>query len=74
MCRYSKISAGEIFVVMSTINNSKTSDINRGVDLILRRRKPKKKTFSFYFEKMVSLFKKDITISFHFSFDIRNHT
>ncbi len=29
---------------MATINNNKTSDINRGVDIILRRRKPKKKT------------------------------
>jgi hypothetical protein len=58
---------------MSSINNPDPSTINRGVELILRRRKPKKKTFSFVFEKMVSFFKREVTISFNFSLDIRKH-
>ena len=56
---------------MGSINKDKTSDINRGVELIIKRRKPKEKTFSLSFEKMVSLLKKEVTISFNFSFDIK---
>jgi hypothetical protein len=57
---------------MTPINNSETPDINRGVELILRRRKPATKTFSYGFDKMVSFLKKEFAISFHFSLDIRN--
>lgn len=56
---------------MTSINNSDNPEINRGVEIILRRRKPKNKTFSFCFDKMVSFFNKEVTISFNFSFDIR---
>jgi hypothetical protein len=57
---------------MTSINNLETPDINRGVELILRRRQPVKKTFSYGFDKMVSFLRRDFTISFHFSLDIRN--
>jgi hypothetical protein len=57
---------------MTPINNADAPEINRGVELILRRRKPEKKTFSFHFEKMVSFFKREVTISFNFSLNIRN--
>jgi|TARA_B100000035_G_scaffold158928_1_gene135507 hypothetical protein len=53
---------------MSSINNNDTSGVNRGVELILKKRresKPKeiKKPF-FSFLKMFSLFKREIKISF----------
>ncbi len=57
---------------MSSINKSDSSKINRGVELILRREKPKAKTFQYCFEKVVSFFNKEVTIYFNFSFDIRN--
>jgi hypothetical protein len=57
---------------MSSINNPDPQEINRGVELILRRRVPRKKTFSFCFDKVVSFLKKEVTISLNFSFDIRN--
>jgi len=56
---------------MTSINNQNNPDINRGIELLLRRRKPKKKTFSFHFEKMVSFFKREVTISLNFSLNIR---
>lgn len=56
---------------MSSINNQRTPDMNRGVELLLRRRTPEKKTFSFVFQKMVSFLKKDITIYFNISLDIK---
>jgi hypothetical protein len=48
--------------------------INRGVELLLRkrRRKPEQpKTFKFSFGKMVSLLKREIHIYFEFSLDIK---
>ncbi len=56
---------------MTSINNTDAPEINRGVELILRRRKLEKKTFSFNFEKMVSFFNREVTISFNFSFNVR---
>jgi hypothetical protein len=56
---------------METINNFETSNINRGVEIIITRRKPNPKTFSLCFEKMVSFFNREIVIYFNFSFDIR---
>jgi hypothetical protein len=56
---------------METINNSETSNINRGVEMIIRRRNPDPKTFLLCFEKVVSFFNRKITIYFNFSFDIR---
>lgn len=56
---------------MVTINTSDAPEYNRGLELILRRRKPKRSTFFIEFDKIVSFFKREITISFNFSFDIR---
>ena len=56
---------------MSSINKPEPSGMNRGIELILRRRKPRKKTFSFCFDKVVSFFKKEVSISLNFSFDVR---
>jgi len=56
---------------MRSINNDKDPLINRGVELILRRRKPKQKAFIFCFEKMVFFLNREITIYFNFSLDIR---
>jgi hypothetical protein len=55
---------------MSAINNGNTLPVNRGVELILKRRIPNKKTFSICFEKVVSFFKREITIYFNFSLNI----
>lgn len=59
---------------MNKLNKEESSNINRGVELILRRDKPKRKTFSFSFEKVVSLLKKEVTIYFNFSFDIKDQS
>jgi hypothetical protein len=56
---------------MTAINNTDSSNMNRGIELILRKKNLKKKTFLFVFEKVVFLFKKEITICLNFSFDIR---
>jgi hypothetical protein len=58
---------------MSSINKNESSEINRGVELILRREKPKRKTFSYCFEKVVSLLNRKVTIYFNFSFDIKEY-
>jgi hypothetical protein len=55
---------------MSFINKTRTPNINRGVELVLRRRTPKKKTFSFCFDKVVSFLNREITIYFNFSLNI----
>ena len=55
---------------MSSINKGDTLPINRGVELVLKRREPAKKFFVICFERMVSLFNRDITIYFNFSLDI----
>jgi hypothetical protein len=50
--------------------------INRGVELLLRRRREKPeapKTFQFSFGKMVSLFKREIHIYLNFSLDIKKN-
>lgn len=56
---------------MPPINNNDTTGVNRGVELILRRRetKPKetkKKFFSFL--KKISFFKREIEVDFSISF------
>ena len=56
---------------MSTINKNDSSQINRGVELILRREPTKVKTFKVCFEKVVSFLNREVTIYFNFSFDIR---
>ena len=55
---------------MSTINKGNTLPVNRGVELVLKRREPPKKTFNVCFEKMVSLFRREVTIYFNFSLKI----
>jgi hypothetical protein len=56
---------------MTAINNTDSSSMNRGIELILRKKNLKKKTFLFVFEKIIFLFKREIFISLNFSFDIR---
>lgn len=55
---------------MTSLNNDNNLDINRGVELILRRRTPDKETYLLCFEKMVSFFNREITIYFKFSLNI----
>lgn len=57
---------------MIRINTSDTSEINRGVELLLRRRREKttsetKNNKSFGFSKVISLFKREIQIYFFIS-------
>ena len=54
------------------LNNDKP-DINRGVELLLRRRnKPEKpKTFQVKFGNMIAFFKREIVFHFNFYLDIR---
>tara|TARA_Y100001970_G_C13807544_1_gene638274 strand:+ start:501 stop:704 length:204 start_codon:yes stop_codon:yes gene_type:complete len=56
----------------STLNKN-DSEINRGVELLLRnRRKPEKpKTFQVKFGKLVSLWNREIVFHFNFYLDIR---
>jgi hypothetical protein len=53
--------------------NKDTTEINRGVELLLRRRrKPEKpKTFQVKFGNMISFFKREIVFHFNFYLDIR---
>ena len=55
-----------------TLNKDK-SEINRGVELLLRRRrKPEKpKTFQVKFGNMIAFFKREIVFHFNFYLDIR---
>lgn len=59
---------------MSILNSSSNLGINRGFEIILRRRKPRKKIFLICFEKIISLFSKEITVFFKFSLDIKNQS
>ena len=55
------------------LNNDKP-EINRGVELLLRRRKEKpekRKTFQVKFGNMISFFKREIVFHFNFYLDIR---
>lgn len=55
------------------LNNSE-SQINRGVELLLRnrrRRSEKPKTFQVKFGKMISLFRREFHFFIEFHFDIR---
>ena len=53
--------------------NKDKPEINRGVELLLRRRrKPEKpKTFQVKFGNMISFFKREIVFHFNFYLDIR---
>ena len=56
-----------------SLNNDKP-EINRGVELLLRRRKEnpeKPKTFQVKFGNMISFFKREIVFHFNFYLDIR---
>ena len=55
---------------MSTINKNSLSK-NRGVELILRKEKPIRKTFQYGFEKIIVFFSSKLTIQFDFSFDLK---
>jgi hypothetical protein len=57
----------------SKLNNNETQ-INRGVELLLRnrrRRSEKPKTFQVKFGKMISLFRREFHFFIDFHFDIR---
>jgi len=57
---------------MDTINNGRTSNSNRGVELIINEKNPNtKKFFVICADKIISIFNRDIIISFHFSLDLR---
>ena len=58
----------------SPLNNDK-SEINRGVELLLRnRRKPSKpKTFQIKFGQLISLWNREIVFHFNFYLDIRKN-
>jgi len=46
--------------------------LNRGVELLLRKKKlQKNNVILFQFEKLLNLFKREITVYFEFSLDIR---
>ena len=53
--------------------NKDTAEINRGVELLLRRRRQpeKAKTFRVKFGNMISFFKREIVFHFNFYLDIR---
>ena len=55
-----------------TLNKDKP-EINRGVELLLRRRRnpEKPKTFQVKFGNMISFFKREIVFHFNFYLDIR---
>jgi hypothetical protein len=55
------------------LNNSEP-EINRGVELLLRKRRRKSeepKTFQMRFGKMISLFRREIHLFFEFHLDVR---
>ena len=66
---------GDLEGVKNNLNNSEPEEINRGVELLLRRRRVKKpeppKTFQVKFGKMVSLFRREIIVHLNFYLDIR---
>ena len=49
------------------------SEIDRGVELLLRNKKGRvgSKTFQIKFDKMISLFKREFHLNIDFSFDIK---
>ena len=53
--------------------NKDTTEINRGVELLLRRKKKpeKPKTFRVKFGNLIALWNKEIIFHFDFYFDIR---
>ncbi len=57
-----------------SLNKNKSTEINRGVELLLRnrRRKPEKpKTFQIKFGKLIALWNREIIFHFNFYLDIR---
>ena len=54
--------------------NKETTEINRGVELLLRNRRktqPKPKTFQIKFGNLIALWNKEIIFHFDFYLDIR---
>ena len=56
-----------------TLNKDKPQEINRGVELLLRRRKKpeKPKTFQVKFGNLIALWNREIIFHFNFYLDIR---
>ena len=59
--------------VKKTLNKDKPQEINRGVELLLRRRKKpeKPKTFQVKFGNLIALWNREIIFHFNFYLDIR---
>ena len=59
---------------LNKITDDSPSQINRGVELLLRnkRRTEPPKTFQMKFGKMFSLFRREININLDFSLDFKN--
>ena len=59
--------------VKKTLNKDKPQEINRGVELLLRRRKKpeKPKTFQVKFGNLIALWSREIIFHFNFYLDIR---
>ena len=58
----------------TTLNNDKSLEINRGVELLLRNRRkrtPRPKTFQVKFGNMFSFLRREIHFYFEFHLDIR---
>ena len=56
-----------------SLNKTTTTDINRGVELLLRNRRrspPKPKTFQVKFGKLIALWNTEIVFHFNFYLDI----
>ena len=53
------------------INKIKNREVNRGVELILNGGKKQTQPFHIIFEKMVCFFKREVTIYFEFSFEVK---
>ena len=57
-----------------SLNNDKSSEINRGVELLLRNRRRKQekpKTFQVKFGNLIALWNREIVFHFDFYLDIR---
>ena len=67
------VMTGDLEENESKLNKTRT-EINRGIELLLRKRRTKPeppKTFQIKFGKMVSFFRREIVLNLNFYLDIR---
>lgn len=50
---------------------NRDDNLNRGLELLLRKKSPEDKTFSTNIEKKFQFFKRKFTIQLNFSFDVK---